>query len=191
MEGSSWNPIRLSELSSSAIPSSPAFCPPKSNVWPGGEKDEQEGEDRDCDALPEIGYLEGFEHKYPRELSGGMQQRVAIAQTLACGPEVILMDEPFGALDAQTRKLVQAELFRIWEEERKTILFVTHDVEEALAWGTRVAVMTARPGRIKSVDEVSFDISKDPDEYMSNPDFIRVKKKIWLSVKEEVKRATS
>jgi len=133
-------------------------------------------------------HLEGFENKYPRELSGGMQQRVAIAQTLACGPEVILMDEPFGALDAQTRKLMQAELFRIWEEEKKTILFVTHDVEEALCLGTRVVVMTARPGRIKSIDEVSFDVSKDPDELMSNADFIRLKKKIWLSVKDEVKR---
>src|SRR5205085_6782579 len=91
-------------------------------------------------------HLEGFADRYPRELSGGMQQRVAIAQTLACQPEILLMDEPFGALDAQTRRILQDELRRIWRRDTKTVLFVTHDVEEAVALGTRIVVMAARPG---------------------------------------------
>ncbi|NIS71902.1 MAG: ATP-binding cassette domain-containing protein [Proteobacteria bacterium] len=135
-------------------------------------------------------HLDGFENKYPRELSGGMQQRVAIAQTLACDPEVILMDEPFGALDAQTRKMMQIELLRIWEQEKKTIVFVTHDVEEAICLGTRVVVMTARPGQVKSIHDTSFDWPKDPEEYVANPDFVNLKRKIWLSVKEEFKDST-
>ncbi len=133
-------------------------------------------------------HLEGFENKYPRELSGGMQQRVAIAQTLACDPEVILMDEPFGALDAQTRKLMQTELLNIWEKEKKTIIFVTHDVEEAIYLGTRVVVMTARPGKIKSVDETSLE-KGDYEECSCTPEFIDLRGKIWMSVKEEVRKA--
>lgn len=130
-------------------------------------------------------HLDGFENKYPRELSGGMQQRVAIAQTLACDPEVILMDEPFGALDAQTRMLMQTELLKIWETEKKTIVFVTHDVEEAIYLGTRVAVMTARPGRIKSIEDSSFSTPMGYEEYLSDPGSAELKRKIWLSVKEE------
>ncbi len=133
--------------------------------------------------------LEGFENKYPRELSGGMQQRVAIAQTLACDPEVILMDEPFGALDAQTRKLMQSELLKIWEREKKTVIFVTHDVEEAIFLGTRIVIMTARPGKIKSVEE-SLDKQYSEDEYLSNPAFINLRNRIWTSVKEEVSKAS-
>lgn len=132
-------------------------------------------------------HLEGFENRYPRELSGGMQQRIAIAQTLACDPEVILMDEPFGALDAQTRKVMQAELLKIWEEEKKTIIFVTHDVEEAIYLGRRVVVMTARPGKIKSIDTVDFNRNQDTEDYVTDPDFAALKRKIWLSVKEEFK----
>jgi NitT/TauT family transport system ATP-binding protein len=135
-------------------------------------------------------HLEGFENKYPRELSGGMQQRVAIAQTLACDPEVILMDEPFGALDAQTRKVMQMELLKIWEKEKKTIVFVTHDVEEAIYLGTRVVVMTARPGRVKSIHDASFDWPKDSEEYLADPDFVNLKRRIWLSVKEEFQETT-
>jgi len=132
-------------------------------------------------------HLEAFENRYPRELSGGMQQRVAIAQTLACNPQVILMDEPFGALDAQTRKVMQWELQKIWEQEKTTIVFVTHDVEEAIYLGRRVVVMTARPGKIKSMDTVNFDRKQEPEDYVGDPYFAGLKRKIWLSVKEEFK----
>jgi ABC-type nitrate/sulfonate/bicarbonate transport system ATPase subunit len=94
--------------------------------------------------------LRGFEHHYPKMLSGGMQQRTALARALANAPKILLLDEPFGALDNQTRALMQELLLSIWESERKTVLFVTHDIEEAIFMANRVAVMTARPGRIKS-----------------------------------------
>src|SRR5262245_5532421 len=133
-------------------------------------------------------HLQGFEDRYPRELSGGMQQRVALAQTLACKPDILLMDEPFGALDAQTRRLLQDELRRIWRHEAKTVLFVTHDVEEAVALGTRIVVMAARPGRIKEVIERHFDVA-DGDEFEANAAFAALKLRIWRSVKEEVEAA--
>jgi len=132
--------------------------------------------------------LEGFERRYPRELSGGMQQRVAIAQTLACNPDILLMDEPFGALDAQTRRILQDELRRIWRRGKQTVLFVTHDVEEAVALGTRIVVMAARPGRIKEVLTRGFDVD-DGDEFEANPAFADLKLHIWRSVKEEVDAA--
>jgi NitT/TauT family transport system ATP-binding protein len=130
-------------------------------------------------------HLEGSERRYPRELSGGMQQRVAIAQTLACNPEILLMDEPFGALDAQTRRILQDELRRIWRRGTQTVLFVTHDVEEAVALGTRIVVMSSRPGRIKEVLTRDFDVD-DGDEFEANPAFAALKLHVWRSVKEEV-----
>jgi NitT/TauT family transport system ATP-binding protein len=133
-------------------------------------------------------HLEGFENRYPRELSGGMQQRVAIAQTLACGPEILLMDEPFGALDAQTRRILQGEVRKIWRRDTKTVLFVTHDVEEAVALGTRVVVMAARPGRIKEIVTRGFDVGEG-DEFEADPAFVALKLHIWHSVKEEVEAA--
>ncbi|MBI3374388.1 MAG: ABC transporter ATP-binding protein [Betaproteobacteria bacterium] len=133
-------------------------------------------------------HLEGFENRYPRELSGGMQQRVALAQTLACQPDILLMDEPFGALDAQTRRILQDEVRRIWRRDTKTVLFVTHDVEEAVALGTCIVVMSARPGRIKEVIARDFDVA-DVDEFEANPAFAALRLRIWRSVKQEVEAA--
>ena len=133
-------------------------------------------------------HLQGFEDRYPRELSGGMQQRVALAQTLACKPDILLMDEPFGALDAQTRRILQDEVRRIWRRDTKTVLFVTHDVEEAVALGTRIVVMAARPGRIKEVHERGFDVG-DGEEFETNAAFTALKLRIWRSVKAEVEAA--
>ena len=105
--------------------------------------------------------LTGFEDSYPSQLSGGMKQRTAIARTLAFDPSILLMDEPFGALDAQTRSLMQAELLSIWQRTPKTVIFVTHDVQEAVYLADRVAVMSARPGRIKTIVDTKFD-KNDP-----------------------------
>src|SRR5678809_212833 len=105
--------------------------------------------------------LSGFEDSYPSQLSGGMQQRAAIARTLAVEPKMLLMDEPFGALDAQTRHLMQTELLDLWRRSPKTVIFVTHDVQEAVYLAGRVAVMSARPGQIKTIVDTSFD-KNDP-----------------------------
>ena len=126
--------------------------------------------------------LEGFEEAYPYELSGGMQQRVAIARTLANNPKVVLMDEPFGALDTQTRTILQHELLRIWEKEKKTVLFVTHSVDEAVYLSDRVIVMTARPGRIK--DTISIDLPRPRKR--DTLEFIEYRKRIVNILKDEV-----
>jgi NitT/TauT family transport system ATP-binding protein len=130
--------------------------------------------------------LEGFQHKYPRELSGGMKQRVAIARTLAYEPDVLLMDEPFGALDAQTRELQQDDLLAVWREKKKTVLFVTHSVEEAVYLSERVFVMTTRPGRIKSVVDIDLDRSANREAIMTSPEFARLRNRVWLDVRQEV-----
>ncbi|TWG89299.1 NitT/TauT family transport system ATP-binding protein [Cupriavidus gilardii J11] len=106
--------------------------------------------------------LRGFENHFPSELSGGMNQRVGIARALLMNPEVILMDEPFGALDEQTKMDMHAELIRIWRESRSTIVFVTHGIDESLALGTHVAVMSARPGRIRELLPIELDRPRDP-----------------------------
>jgi ABC-type nitrate/sulfonate/bicarbonate transport system ATPase subunit len=129
--------------------------------------------------------LVGFEHHYPKQLSGGMQQRTAIARALANGPRMLLMDEPFGALDHQTRELMQELLLGIWEAERKTVLFVTHDIDEAVFIGGRVAVMSARPGRIKLDLEISLP---HPRHYSlkTTPAFIELKAELTEQVRAEV-----
>jgi NitT/TauT family transport system ATP-binding protein len=127
--------------------------------------------------------LRGFEDSYPSQLSGGMKQRAAIARTLAIDPRILLMDEPFGALDAQTRSLMQTELLNIWQRSRKTVIFVTHDVHEAVFLAERVAVMSARPGHIKEIVEVRFDKS-DPGLARS-PRFVAMVDEIWNLVRSE------
>lgn len=130
--------------------------------------------------------LTGFERYYPRELSGGMKQRVALARTLAYNPDILLMDEPFGALDTQTRLLMQEELLRIWEANQKTILFVTHSVEEAVVLSDRVIVMTARPGTVKTSVEVPFKRPRVVEDLMHDVGAMELRTDLWHLVKEEV-----
>ena len=134
--------------------------------------------------------LRGFENHYPKQLSGGMQQRVAIARALANGPRMLLMDEPFGALDHQTRELMQELLLGIWEAERKTVLFVTHDIDEAVFMGTRVVVMSARPGRIKLDRRVEIP---HPRHYSvtTTPAFAALKAELTEQVRVEVRAAAA
>lgn len=129
--------------------------------------------------------LRGFENKYPFELSGGMQQRVGIARVLANDPMVLLMDEPFGALDAQTRLVMQETLLDIWEQHKKTILFVTHDVDEAILLSDRILVMTARPGRIKKEVMVTLERPR-PYEILADPSFTSLKSTVLALIKEEI-----
>ena len=139
--------------------------------------------------ISEVG-LEGFERAYPKELSGGMMQRVALARALANDPEILLMDEPFGALDSQTRSLMQELLLKIWEHAHKTVLFITHDIDEAILLGDRVYVMTARPGRIK--EEVDIDIPRPRSvEVLTSERFIALKRRIMALIHEEAVRAIS
>lgn len=128
--------------------------------------------------------LEEFAHRYPKELSGGMKQRVAIARAYANNPSILLMDEPFGAVDAQTRTQLQSELLKIWEEENKTCFFITHDVEEAVLLGQRIVIMSARPGRIKDIVDVNIDYPRDQETRMS-PEFMEIKNKVWEQVYQE------
>ncbi|MFP5398540.1 MAG: ABC transporter ATP-binding protein [Gammaproteobacteria bacterium] len=137
--------------------------------------------------LAKVG-LKGFDQHYPKQLSGGMQQRVAIARALANGPRMLLMDEPFGALDHQTRELMQELLLGIWEAERKTVLFVTHDIDEAVFMGSRVVVMSARPGRIKLDRPVDLP---HPRHYSvkTSPAFAALKAELTEQVRVEVRAA--
>ena len=128
--------------------------------------------------------LENFAHSYPKELSGGMKQRVAIARAYAVNPEVLLMDEPFVALDAQTRVQLQTELLETWEHEQKTCFFITHDVEEAIILAQRVVIMSARPGRVKDIVDIDIPYPRDQATKMS-PRFLELKNDIWGQVYEE------
>jgi NitT/TauT family transport system ATP-binding protein len=132
--------------------------------------------------------LAGFERAYPKELSGGMMQRAAIARALANDPEVLLMDEPFGALDAQTRAFMQELLLDLWQKTPKTILFVTHDIDEALFLGDRVYVMTARPGRLRA--EVSISLPRPRTlEVTTSEEFMTTKRRVLAMIREEAGKA--
>ncbi len=129
--------------------------------------------------------LARFEKNYPHELSAGMKQRVGLARAFAHNPEILLMDEPFAALDAQTKLILQDELLRIWKEFKKAVIYVTHDIEEAILLGDRVLVMTQRPGRIK--EEVPINLGRPRSiEVESSEEFSRLKLKIWKLIKKEV-----
>jgi NitT/TauT family transport system ATP-binding protein len=134
--------------------------------------------------------LGGFEEHYPYELSGGMRQRANIIRTLIYDPQLILMDEPFGPLDAQTRVILQDQLLKLWVESRKTVVFITHDLVEAIALADRVAVMTARPGVIKSVNEVTIPRPRDIFHIHDDEEFRRLYDKLWEELEVEVRRGS-
>jgi NitT/TauT family transport system ATP-binding protein len=132
----------------------------------------------------ELVNLSGFEDRYPHELSGGMKQRVAIARALAYDPEVLLMDEPFAAVDAQTRETLQDELMRIWEKTGKTIVFVTHSIDEAVLLADRVVVMSPNPGRIRDVVGIELPRPRTNREMRASPAFAAVRQRVWESLQE-------
>jgi len=135
----------------------------------------------------EITGLRGMENLYPKELSGGMKQRVAIARTLAYNPDILLMDEPFGSLDAQTRVFMQDELLRIWDETQKTVLFVTHSIEEAVHLSDRVGVFSHRPGKIKEILPIDIPRPRIREEELSRKQYIKLINYLWKAVEKEVK----
>ena len=134
----------------------------------------------------ELTGLAAFADAYPHQLSGGMKQRVSVARAFANDPEILLMDEPFAALDEQNRIVLQQELLRIWSESRKTVLFITHSIDEALVLGDRVVVMSGRPGRLKAAFEVSFPRPRAVYDLKTNPAFGALSREIWLLLKDEV-----
>jgi NitT/TauT family transport system ATP-binding protein len=142
---------------------------------------------RTSEYLNKVG-LAHFANHYPYQLSGGMKQRVALARALATDPDILLMDEPFGALDAQTRTVMQGELLRIWEEDKKTVVYVTHSIEEAIILGDRVALMTARPGEIKSVYEVDLPRPRKL-QIRTTREYNRLAQILWEDLVEEVNKA--
>lgn len=129
--------------------------------------------------------LKGFEHAYPSELSGGMKQRVGIARALANDPPILLMDEPFGALDAQTREMLQEELLAVWRNSKRTVVFITHSVQEAVYLGGRIAVMTARPGKIKTIIDVDLPYPRD----VTSAAFGSLMKPVYAALRDEVLKA--
>jgi len=139
--------------------------------------------------LAKVG-LKGFEHRYPHQLSGGQRKRVQMAQALITGPKVILMDEPFSALDIHTRHLMQNELLRLWQEERRAVVMITHDLEEAIALGDRVVVLAAGP-RSRVIDSFPVDLDRPRDvaEIKLDPRFMDLYRNIWASLRGEVEKS--
>jgi NitT/TauT family transport system ATP-binding protein len=133
--------------------------------------------------------LQGFEQRFPRELSGGMKQRVALARTLAYDPKILLLDEPFGALDALTRETMQDELLRLWQRTRKTVVMVTHDVNEAVYLSGRVLVMSRRPGRIVHEFAIALDRSGEREHTILTEGFNAVRNQVWLAVRRQAEQA--
>jgi NitT/TauT family transport system ATP-binding protein len=133
--------------------------------------------------------LGGFEDRFPHQLSGGMRKRVAIAQTWIVNPRILLMDEPFGALDVQTRQNMENELLALWQETRKTVLFITHDLEEAIALADRVIVLSVGPARVKGDYPIRLRRPRDVAEIRLDPEFNALYKSIWADLREEVKRS--
>src|SRR5580700_10387845 len=161
----------------------------RANILYGLERQGMPREEREkrAQAFIDLVGLRGFEDSYPSHLSGGMKQRAAIARTLAFDPGILLMDEPFGALDAQTRGLMQAELLAILRRTPKTVIFVTHDVQEAVYLADRIAVMSARPGRIKTIVDARFD-KQAPDLFKAKA-FVDKVDEVWNLVRDEAIKA--
>jgi NitT/TauT family transport system ATP-binding protein len=133
--------------------------------------------------------LRGFEDSFPHQLSGGMRKRVSLACTLVSNPQTILMDEPFSALDVQTRNMMENELINIWSHDKKTVIFVTHDLEEAIALSDVVVVMTAQPGRVKSIHEIKLPRPRDILDIRVERSFHELYKRLWEDVRDEVRRS--
>ncbi len=129
--------------------------------------------------------LEGFEKKYPYQLSGGMQQRAGLARALSLEPDVLLMDEPFASVDAQTRVLLQEQLLSIWEKHRRAMVFITHSIEEAILMGDRVAVLSTRPGRVKEIVDVPFGHPRDFGALFEDPRFGELRNRVWSNLRQE------
>lgn len=143
--------------------------------------DKKQREQIACNLIRSVGLSE-FEHHYPRQLSGGMQQRVGLARALAVDPGILLMDEPFGSVDAQTRRLLQEDLLTLLDRRHKTIIFVTHSMDEAVRLGDRVVLMTPRPGRIQELIKVSLPRPRPPD-IEKNPQFVELKEYLWQQLR--------
>ena len=148
----------------------------------------RERRERVAPFLEKIG-LSRFRDHYPRDLSGGMRQRVSLARAFVADPEILLMDEPFAALDAQNKLILQEELLRIWEGSAKTVLFITHGVDEAIALGDRIVVMTAQPGRIKEIVPIDFPRPRSVRELRADPRFGALELSIWRMLEDEVRTA--
>lgn len=145
----------------------------------------QKARDKALEWIRRVG-LSGFEHHYPYQLSGGMRKRVSLAQTLVYGPQTLLMDEPFSALDVQTRDLMENELLALWQELRKTVLFITHDLEEAIALSDEVIVMTAAPGRVKARYAIDLPRPRNVLDIRTDLHFMQLYEQIWADLRDEV-----